>query len=149
MTWPKTAGSPLFSVEWQLNRRGERAIPVAQPSRRRVKAPSRCASTAGGETPPQPAAEDGCATWLAVVPPKTPKTLRPRRDGKMKKPGWFGLQPLLRRFENCPAFQSWVGGQRKKSPGGTAEDSFVPDGTLALDAQNPRLKPWAIFEGLY
>src|SRR5213593_4596124 len=36
--------------------------PVAQPSRLRVPAPSRCEDDAGGETPPSLAGGDACAT---------------------------------------------------------------------------------------
>src|SRR6266536_4723922 len=56
---PTKAESRCASTRVRLN---ASVRPVAQPSRRRVPAPSRCEDDEGGETPPSLAGGDACAT---------------------------------------------------------------------------------------
>ena len=63
----KFEGSSLFSMEWKLNRRDDRAIPVAQPSRLRVQAPAALRPSH------RPAAIGFGQPTLSFVPPKTAK----------------------------------------------------------------------------
>jgi hypothetical protein len=61
-------------MEWKLNRRDDRAIPVAQPSRLRVQAPSRCECGHWRRDAAATRSRDGRAT---AVPPPSRHRFRP------------------------------------------------------------------------